>query len=239
MTGPRSSVSRTGEYAERGEYHRQLSPEWEFYPTYLAKMDGVRRYLSALPSDTRVLDAGCGEGLLVEEFRARLRIEGLDPNYSSEHVTRGSVTALPYESAAFDRALAGDVKRAGKELAALEEACADDDNGCSQFTPYIAVQRLAAAQWLAESGDSERARRLLRWQDARQWVGWLNSLHDVLAAPTYLARARIEETLGDTARARHYYGHYLRRYDQPMPSQAHLVEEARVALARMGTDRSD
>ena len=44
--GPsRSSVSRTGDYAERGEYHRQLSPEWEFYPTYLAKMDGVRRYL--------------------------------------------------------------------------------------------------------------------------------------------------------------------------------------------------
>jgi ubiquinone/menaquinone biosynthesis C-methylase UbiE len=72
-------------------------------------MDGVRRYLSALRPGTRVLDAGCGEGLLVEEFRARLRIEGLDPNYGSEHVTRGSLTALPYESAAFDRALCLDV----------------------------------------------------------------------------------------------------------------------------------
>ena len=104
-----SRVSRTGEYAERGEYHRHLSPEWEFYPTYLAKMDGVRRYLGALPAGTRVLDAGCGEGLLVEEFRDRLRIEGLDPNYSSDHVTRGSLTALPYESTVFDRALCLDV----------------------------------------------------------------------------------------------------------------------------------
>ena len=72
-------------------------------------MDGVRRYLGALRPGTRVLDAGCGEGLLVEEFRERLRIEGLDPNYSSEHVTRGSLTRLPYESAAFDCALCLDV----------------------------------------------------------------------------------------------------------------------------------
>jgi SAM-dependent methyltransferase len=106
---PPSSVSRTGEYAERGEYHRQLSPDWEFYPTYLAKMNGVRRYLGALSAGTRVLDAGCGEGLLVEEFRDRLRIEGLDPNYGSEFVTRGSLTALPYEAGAFDRGLCLDV----------------------------------------------------------------------------------------------------------------------------------
>jgi 2-polyprenyl-3-methyl-5-hydroxy-6-metoxy-1,4-benzoquinol methylase len=72
-------------------------------------MDGVRRYLRALSPGTRVLDAGCGEGLLVEEFRARLRIEGLDPNYSSDHVTNGSVTALPYEAGTFDCGLCLDV----------------------------------------------------------------------------------------------------------------------------------
>jgi hypothetical protein len=138
---------------------------------------------------------------------------------------------------AFEHALSGDSKRAGRELADLEEACADDDYGCSLFTPNIAVQRLAAAQWLAQTGDTERARRLLRWQDARSWPGWLYSLNDVLAAPTYFTRARIEETLGDTARARRYYRHFLRRYDQPMQSQAHLVEEARSALARMRTAR--
>lgn len=100
---------RTGEYADRGDYHRELSPDWEFYPTYLAKMEAVRRYLGALPAGTRVLDAGCGEGVLVDEFHDRLAIEGLDPNYSSERVRTGSLTALPFADAEFGRALCLDV----------------------------------------------------------------------------------------------------------------------------------
>jgi len=106
---PPSPVSRTGEYAERGDYHRELSPDWEFYPTYLAKLERVRAYLTSLAPGTRVLDAGCGEGVLVDEFHSRLAIEGLDPNYSSAHVTRGSLTQLPYGPATFDRALCLDV----------------------------------------------------------------------------------------------------------------------------------
>ena len=106
MTEP---VERTGEYALRGDYHRHLSPDWEFYPTYLAKLDLVRRYLSAAPASTRVLDAGCGEGVLIDEFQGRLAIEGVDPNYASEHVRRGSLDALPYVDGAFDRALCLDV----------------------------------------------------------------------------------------------------------------------------------
>jgi ubiquinone/menaquinone biosynthesis C-methylase UbiE len=104
MTGP-----PTGEYALRGDYHREPSPDWEFYPTYLAKLEFVRRYLTSLPPGTRVLDAGCGEGVLVEEFRDRLAIVGVDPNYSSSCVTRGSLAALPYDAAAFDRATCLDV----------------------------------------------------------------------------------------------------------------------------------
>jgi SAM-dependent methyltransferase len=106
---PPSSVSRTGEYAARGDYHRELSPDWEFYPTYLAKMEAVRQYLTRLPATTRVLDAGCGEGVLVDEFQARIQIEGLDPNYRSAHVTQGSLVALPYADGTFDRALCLDV----------------------------------------------------------------------------------------------------------------------------------
>jgi SAM-dependent methyltransferase len=102
-------VSRSGEYAERGDYHRRLSPDWEYYPTYLAKLERVRAHLSALPARARVLDAGCGEGVLVDEFHERLAIEGLDPNYSSDRVRRGSLTALPYPNAAFDHALCLDV----------------------------------------------------------------------------------------------------------------------------------
>jgi len=106
---PTSSVSRTGEYAERGDYHRHLSADWEFYPTYLAKLELVRAYLQRLPRGTRVLDAGCGEGVLVEEHHDRLAIVGLDPNYSSARVTRGSLGALPFPVASFDRALCLDV----------------------------------------------------------------------------------------------------------------------------------
>jgi len=102
-------VVRRGEYAARGDYHRAPDPSWEYYPTYIAKLDFVRRWLSKLPSSTRVLDAGCGEGVLLEEFASRLAIEGIDPNYSSERVRSGSLTALPYEAGSFDRALCLDV----------------------------------------------------------------------------------------------------------------------------------
>ena len=47
--------------------------------------------------------------MLVDEYRARLAIEGVDANYSSAGVRRGSVTALPYEDASVDRALCLDV----------------------------------------------------------------------------------------------------------------------------------
>jgi SAM-dependent methyltransferase len=104
-----TSAERSGEYAERGDYHVNLSPDWEFYPTYVAKLEVVRRYLSELPASTRVLDAGCGEGVLVGEFRGRLAIEGLDPHYSSPLVRQGSLLALPYPDAAFDRGLCLDV----------------------------------------------------------------------------------------------------------------------------------
>jgi predicted SAM-dependent methyltransferase len=102
-------VDRTGEYALRGDYHRDLSPDWEFYPTYLAKLDVVRRYLSALPPATRVLDAGCGEGVLVTEFRDRLAIVGVDAHYSSDLVRRGSLLQLPFDDGSFERALCLDV----------------------------------------------------------------------------------------------------------------------------------
>lgn len=100
---------RGGEYATRGDYHRAPDPNWEFYPTYLAKLEAVRGWLDKCPPGVRVVDAGCGEGVLVDEYAGRLAIEGIDPNYSSERVRSGSLTALPYADATFDRALCLDV----------------------------------------------------------------------------------------------------------------------------------
>lgn len=100
---------RSGEYAARGDYHRTLDPAWDYYPTYLAKLEAVRKFLDALPPRTRVIDAGCGEGVLVDEYAGRLDIVGVDANYSSDKVTHGSLTALPYADASFDRALCLDV----------------------------------------------------------------------------------------------------------------------------------
>jgi SAM-dependent methyltransferase len=108
MSGSRPAV-RGGEYAARGDYHRSPDPSWDYYPTYIAKLEAVRRWLVALPAGTRVLDAGCGEGVLVEEFAGRLEIEGVDAHYSSDRVRSGSLTSLPYSDATFDRALCLDV----------------------------------------------------------------------------------------------------------------------------------
>jgi len=65
--------------------------------------------VAALPLSARVLDAGCGEGTLVDEYADRLTIEGVDAHYSSTRVRAGSVTALPYADGTFDRALCLDV----------------------------------------------------------------------------------------------------------------------------------
>lgn len=106
---PNPELVRGGEYAARGDYHRTLDPTWDYYPTYLAKLKAVRAYLNALPAGTRVLDAGCGEGVLVDEYAERLAIAGLDANYASPRVTTGSLSALPFPDASFERALCLDV----------------------------------------------------------------------------------------------------------------------------------
>lgn len=107
MPGPQPI--RGGEYAARGDYHRTPDPAWDYYPTYIAKLEAVRRYLDGLPAGTRVLDAGCGEGVLVEEYAGRLDMRGVDANYASERVTNGSLMSLPFADASFDRALCLDV----------------------------------------------------------------------------------------------------------------------------------
>jgi len=105
VTSPR----RTGEYASRGDYHITPDPSWDYYPTYLVKVERVRAYLDALPRGTRVLDAGCGEGVFVKEYASRLAIRGVDEHYASDLVIQGSLLKLPFEAHAFSRVLCLDV----------------------------------------------------------------------------------------------------------------------------------
>jgi 2-polyprenyl-3-methyl-5-hydroxy-6-metoxy-1,4-benzoquinol methylase len=105
-----SPIVLHGEYEERGEYHRQLDKNWKYYPVFVHKMRLVRKYLNANARVGKTIDLGCGEGILVEEYRRRgFDIVGLDYNYESDHVIRGDMTRLSFADESFDLALALDV----------------------------------------------------------------------------------------------------------------------------------
>ena len=107
----RQPTFRSWEYAKCGDYHRNLDANWSYTPTYLRKMAFVRATIERLldPSK-RILDAGCGEGVLVEEYRQKgWDIVGLDQNYESEIVRRGDILAMPFADASFDLVLLLDV----------------------------------------------------------------------------------------------------------------------------------
>jgi SAM-dependent methyltransferase len=99
-----------GEYAERGDYHREGDRNWRYYPVYVEKMRRVRAFLDRLDPASTIVDLGCGEGVLVEEYVARgFAIQGVDANYASRHVRQGDITSLPDEEASFDVVLCLDV----------------------------------------------------------------------------------------------------------------------------------
>ena len=105
------SVFGGWEYAKSGDYHKHLDPNWSYTPTYLKKMQCVRHVLEELPKDQPILDAGCGEGVLVEEFAAKgFKIEGIDLNYESPSVRRGDILNMSlYEDGQFSVVLLLDV----------------------------------------------------------------------------------------------------------------------------------
>lgn len=104
------SAYRGWEYAKKGDYHKNLDPDWSYTPTYLKKMKSVHQFLDTLPHDAKILDAGCGEGVLVEEYRQTGRqIIGLDLNYASEFVLRGNILNMPFSDESFDVVLLLDV----------------------------------------------------------------------------------------------------------------------------------
>lgn len=86
----------SGEYKTKGEYHRKLDKNWKYLPVYLEKMRVMDEILRKA-KDAKILDAGCGEGLLVEKYRKRgFDILGLDINYSSKYVKKGDIKKMPF-----------------------------------------------------------------------------------------------------------------------------------------------
>ena len=99
-----------GEYRTRGEYHKHLDKKWKAYPIYILKMEYIRKYLDKVSKSLKIADLGCGEGVLVEEYKKKgYDIIGVDYNYSSEYVVRGDITKLKFKNDSFDLVLALDV----------------------------------------------------------------------------------------------------------------------------------
>ena len=101
---------RGGEYAARGDYHRTPDPDWDYYPTYIAKLEAVRRWLDALPPAHARARCRLRRG----SPRRRVRRTAGDRRASTRTTRRsacapGSLTALPYADGSFDRALCLDV----------------------------------------------------------------------------------------------------------------------------------
>jgi predicted SAM-dependent methyltransferase len=93
---------RYGEYAQRGDYHVTLEKDWPYLPVYLEKMELARQFLDGCSTGDVIYDMGCGEGVLVNEYRkSGYSITGMDANYLSEFVIQRSFlnSELPDNSA--------------------------------------------------------------------------------------------------------------------------------------------
>jgi hypothetical protein len=145
-----------------------------------------------------------------------------------------SANALDRSLAAFDAALAGSTATAGKAMAELEWQQAAVKAPAFVHHPYaIAVDRLAAARWLAGSGDGDQALRLLTVVDGPYLLHPSTPYSIMLTGLVDLERGRIEERSGRNDLALNYYREFLRIYDRPVIAHRPLIEEAKAAVARL------
>jgi serine/threonine protein kinase len=139
--------------------------------------------------------------------------------------------ALDRSLGAMDAAVRGDTREAGAAMAGLEwEQAQVGDPDLADHPLAVPLDRLAAARWLAASGDAEQALRLLRWADAAFFVH-PSTIYSLMLAPlAELERGRIEDRLGHADLAAGHFREFLRRYDRPVPRHAALVNEARIRV---------
>jgi SAM-dependent methyltransferase len=98
-----------------GEHLLKINPNWTFEKwsykhTFIAKMKYIEKLLSRIPKNWKILDAGCGQGLLVKEFRERgYNIIGLDAFYENEYVQKEDIFKNSFVADNFDLILCLDV----------------------------------------------------------------------------------------------------------------------------------
>ena len=97
-------MERKGIYSELGDYHKKINKKWAYYPVFLSKIKFLDEFFKDIPKEYRILDAGCGEGYLIEKFRKQgyKNFLGIDKNYSSKYVRKGDISKLPYKNKSFD-----------------------------------------------------------------------------------------------------------------------------------------
>lgn len=102
--------NRFGEYAHRGDYHIHPEKDWPYLPVYLEKMALARKFLDTCSRDHVIYDMGCGEGVLVNEYRqAGYQITGMDLNYSSEFIIQRDFLRSGIENNCLDVIICTDV----------------------------------------------------------------------------------------------------------------------------------
>ena len=145
-----------------------------------------------------------------------------------------SAAALDRSLAAFDAGLRGDTRAAGAAMARLEWEQAALSAPDFERHPYaIPLNRMAAARWLAEAGDTGQALRLLTWVDGPYFLHSSTIYSVMLTGLVQLERGRIEERSGRAEAAVTHYRDFLRRYDRPVARHHHLVAEAQAGLERV------
>ncbi|MEO6057624.1 MAG: serine/threonine-protein kinase [Gemmatimonadales bacterium] len=133
----------------------------------------------------------------------------------------------------FELALQGDRRRAADSLASLEWSTADRNSwGMWMVAQPLqrGVDRLAAAGWLLEAGDTTQALRLLAYHSA---VNPPFGEKLILRPFVSLQLARIADARGQVDEARRLYREFLIWYDMAPPAHRHLVVQAQRALARL------
>lgn len=98
-----------------GEHLKKINPNWTFKKwsyrhTFIAKMKYIEKFLRKVPKDYKILDVGCGQGLLVKEFKERgYNIIGVDAFYENEYVEKQDIFNNEYQDNTFDLILCLDV----------------------------------------------------------------------------------------------------------------------------------